>query len=101
MNKKKDVQTPVDVWETFKIKKMTEEKFTEINSIFNRLVSERDLDEKTSIIEGNSVVDRVNEKCKDFISKDLMVYLTIFNRIIYDDKFEDALDFKKWILNNC
>ena len=80
---------------------MTDEKFTEINSIFNRLVSERDLDEKTSIIEGNSVVDRVNEKCKDFISKDLMVYLTIFNRIIYDDKFEDALDFKIWILNNC
>ena len=80
---------------------MTEEKFIEVNEIFNNNIKFDDLNDNMEVIDFDCVIHRVNKKCKNLITKEMMVYLTIFNSLVAEDKYEAAMDFKKWILINC
>ena len=79
---------------------MTEEKFNEINSLFNSLISEQDLKDETTHIDGESILSRTFKKSKNLIDHKILSSLIVLNKHIVDEQYEAASEFKKYILSN-
>lgn len=78
---------------------MTNEKFQELNNLFNKLIEKNDLLESKSVIDGESILSRVNKKCNSEIEPNILGLLIVFNKHIVDEQYEAAEKFKQFILN--
>jgi hypothetical protein len=81
------------------IKNMTEEKFQELNNLFNRLIDKNDLIETTSVIDSESILSRVYKKCDCRIDDGVLGMLIVFNKHIQDEQYESADKMKTYIIN--
>ena len=78
---------------------MTNEKFQELNNLFNKLIEKNDLLESKSVIDGESILSRVYKKCNSEIEPNILGLLIVFNKHIVDEQYEAAEKFKQFILN--
>jgi len=78
---------------------MTEEKFQELNNLFNRLIDKNDLIETTSVIDSESILSRVYKKCDGRIDDGVLGMLIVFNKHIQDEQYESADNMKTYIIN--
>jgi hypothetical protein len=78
---------------------MENERFQELNNLFNTLIDQNDISDETSVIDGESILSRVYKKCAGRIDDSVLGLLIVFNKHIQDEQYEAADKLKKYILN--
>lgn len=79
---------------------MTEELFIKYNNIFNKFITQDELDEDYRLIDNESILSRVHKKLGSKIDNDLLGIILMFNVAIKDENYKLAQEWKDYILTN-
>ena len=79
---------------------MTEEEFISVNSHFNSIVEEKDLDFSLGVIDNQSILSRIHKKIDGAISSNIIGLLALFNIQLLEEKYESAIEIKEHIKKN-
>lgn len=78
---------------------MTNEKFDEVNELFNSLINENELTDSFDCIDGESLISRVYKKCGTKIDSKLLPVFLLYNKHIEREEYEVASVLKQQIIN--
>ena len=76
---------------------MTNDKFNEVNQLFNELICDSDLNETMSVVDGESILSRCYKKVDKKIEDNLLCCLILYNKHIIDEQYESAKIMKEYI----
>ena len=80
---------------------MTETEFNKYQDVFKKYISDRDLDERTNFIDGESTLSRIEKSgLNEVMDSNIIVHLLMFNYHLLNEEYESAIIMKNIILKD-